>query len=87
MKRSAERILTTHCGSLPRPKDLLDLMKAKLDGAPYDHAAYDARVRPAVAESVREQVACGIDVPTDDEQSKPGFFVYVRERLATQQLW
>src|SRR2546425_1032265 len=81
MKRSTERMLTTHCGSLPRPKDLLDAMKAKIDGAPYDEAAYARRVRDAVAEAVRKQVETGIDVPTDGEQGKPGFFTYVRERL------
>ncbi len=75
------RILTTHVGSLPRPKDLLDLMKAKLSGAAYDGAAYDARVRSAVAECVRKQVESGIDIVSDGEQSKPGFFTYVRERL------
>ncbi len=82
MNRSTDRILTTHCGSLPRPTDLLDLMKAKINGQPYDAAAYAARVHSAVAEIVRQQVECGIDIPTDGEQSKPGFFAYVNERLA-----
>ena len=82
MQRSSARILTTHCGSLPRPNDLLDLMKAKIDGAPYDAGAYAARVRSAVAEIVRRQVDCGIDIPTDGEQGKPGFYAYVNERLA-----
>ena len=48
------RILTTHCGSLPRPHDLLDLMKAKVNGQPYDAGAYDQRVRKAVADVVRK---------------------------------
>src|SRR3989442_12313691 len=78
----AGRILTTHVGSLPRPKDLLDLMKAKLSGLAYDKAAYDKRVKSAVAECVRKQVESGIDIVSDGEQSKPGFFTYVRERLA-----
>ena len=43
MKRSTDRILTTHCGSLARPKDLLDLMKAKVKGEPYDETAYAER--------------------------------------------
>jgi 5-methyltetrahydropteroyltriglutamate--homocysteine methyltransferase len=74
------RILTTHVGSLPRPHALLDAMKAKLEGnAPPD---YDRRVREAVAECVRKQVGVGIDIVSDGEQSKPGFFSYVRERLA-----
>jgi 5-methyltetrahydropteroyltriglutamate--homocysteine methyltransferase len=82
MKRSTERILTTHCGSLPRPKDLLDLMKAKTLGEPYDAAAYDAAVRSAVADVVHKQVESGIDIVTDGEQGKRGFFAYIPERLA-----
>jgi 5-methyltetrahydropteroyltriglutamate--homocysteine methyltransferase len=82
MNRSTHRILTTHCGSLPRPADLLDLMKAKIHGEPYDADVYAARIRSAVSEMVRQQVECGIDIPTDGEQSKPGFFAYVNERLA-----
>ena len=81
MNHSTDRILTTHCGSLPRPKDLLDLMKAKINGDPYDAGAYAARIRSAVSEIVRQQVECGIDVPTDGEQGKQGFFAYVNERL------
>jgi 5-methyltetrahydropteroyltriglutamate--homocysteine methyltransferase len=81
MNHSTDRILTTHCGSLPRPKDLLDLMKAKINGDPYDAGAYAARIRSAVSEIVRQQVDCGIDVPTDGEQGKQGFFAYVTQRL------
>jgi len=76
------RIRTTHVGSLPRPHDLLDQMKARLAGQPYDREHYDGRVRRAVAECVRRQVDCGIDIVADGEQSKPGFFTYVKERLA-----
>ena len=47
---STQRILTTHVGSLPRPKDLLDLMKAKITGQHYEGAALDAKVSDAVAE-------------------------------------
>ena len=75
-----ERILTTHVGSLPRPHDLLDLMKAKLQGKPAEN--YEARVRGAVAECVRQQAENGLDIVADGEQSKPGFFSYVSERLA-----
>ena len=56
MKHSTDRILTTHCGSLARPKDLLDLMKAKLHNEPYDRKAYDERVQRAVSDVVRHQV-------------------------------
>ncbi|HEX6692458.1 MAG TPA: cobalamin-independent methionine synthase II family protein [Burkholderiales bacterium] len=75
------KFLTTHAGSLPRPHDLLDLMKLKVSSKPYDKAAYDKRVRTAVEECVRRQVQAGIDIVTDGEQSKPGFFLYVNERL------
>jgi 5-methyltetrahydropteroyltriglutamate--homocysteine methyltransferase len=78
---SADRILTTHVGSLPRPKDLLDLMKAKVTGGSCDEEAYARRVKSAVAECVKKQVECGIDIVSDGEQSKSGFFTYVRERL------
>ena len=65
------RILTTHVGSLPRPHDLLDLMKAKLSGQGGDEAAYEQRIRQAVVDIVRQQKESGIDVVTDGEQSKP----------------
>jgi 5-methyltetrahydropteroyltriglutamate--homocysteine methyltransferase len=81
MKRSTARILTTHCGSLPRPKDLLDLMKAKASGGPFDAEAYAERVERAVGEIVRQQADAGVDIVTDGEQGKLGFFAYVRERL------
>lgn len=82
MKRSTDRILTTHCGSLPRPKDLLDMMKASLTGESYDRDAYARRVQTAVAEIVHKQVETGIDIPCDGEQGKHGFFAYVSERLS-----
>jgi len=81
MKHSSERILTTHCGSLARPKDLLEMMKARATGQQFDAGAWDARVRSAVAESVHQQAENGVDVLTDGEQGKRGFFAYVNERL------
>src|SRR5690242_19916632 len=81
LQQNTDRIQTTHIGSLPRPHALLDLMKAKLAGQPYDRAHYAAALADAVAEVVRKQVACGIDIVTDGEFSKPGFFTYVQERL------
>lgn len=81
MKRSTNRILTTHAGSMARPKDLLEIMDAKLKGQPYDKDAYDKRVRSAVAEVVRKQVECGVDIVTDGEQGKASFNAYVVERL------
>jgi 5-methyltetrahydropteroyltriglutamate--homocysteine methyltransferase len=81
MKHSRDRILTTHCGSLARSRDLLDMMQARATGGLYDSAAYDVTVRAAVAENVRLQVETGIDVVTDGEQGKRGFFAYASERL------
>ena len=82
MKRSTERLLTTHAGSLARPVDLLDMMRAKEHGQPYDAEAYDSRVREAVADVVRRQVQTGIDVVSDGEQGRPNYADYVGERLA-----
>ena len=82
MKRSAERILTTHAGSLPRPADLLKLIQAKGRGEPYDREVYAERVRSAVGAIVAKQAQLGLDVVDDGEMGKPGFIPYVNERLA-----
>jgi 5-methyltetrahydropteroyltriglutamate--homocysteine methyltransferase len=81
MKRSSERILTTHTGSLPRPDDLTAMLEALDAGTPPDPAAFDARVRRAVEDVVREQLAAGVDVVNDGEQGKVGYSTYVRHRL------
>ena len=62
VKHSTARILTTQCGSLARPKDLLDLMKAKLNGEAYDQLRYANYIAVAVAQTVREQAESDIDV-------------------------
>ena len=84
MKRDPHRIMTSHVGSLTRPHDLLDMMKARLtgEGEVIDETAYQARVSEAVKEVVEKQVDSGIDFVTDGELSKAGFFVYVKERLS-----
>ena len=81
IQQNIDRIQTTHIGSLPRPHAVLDMMKAKFAGQPYDQKVYDATITKAVADSVRKQVECGIDIVTDGEVSKPGFFTYIQERL------
>jgi 5-methyltetrahydropteroyltriglutamate--homocysteine methyltransferase len=81
MKRSTERILTTHVGSLPRPPDLLDMIQAKERGGSFDAAAFAARVKSAVAEVVRRQAEAGIDIIADGEMGRFGFIPYVNERL------
>ena len=59
MKRSTNRILTTHTGSLPRPADLLELIHARENGDPYDEQVFQGRVHTAVADIVRQQVEAG----------------------------
>ena len=81
MKRSAERILTTHVGSLARPDYLIPLLRLREQGQPYDREELARLVRNAVTDVVRKQSETGIDIVTDGEVSKPGFFTYVRERL------
>jgi 5-methyltetrahydropteroyltriglutamate--homocysteine methyltransferase len=81
IQQNTDRIQTTHIGSLPRPHALLDVMKAKYGGQPYNQITYDDMVAEAVKDVVRKQVECGIDIVTDGEFSKPGFFTYIQERL------
>jgi len=80
-QQNTDRIQTTHIGSLPRPHALLDVMKAKYSGQPYDERKLDTILTQSVADCVRKQVECGIEIVTDGEYSKPGFFTYVRERF------
>jgi 5-methyltetrahydropteroyltriglutamate--homocysteine methyltransferase len=82
MKRSTDRILTTHVGSLIRPDALQDFLRAKQSGKPYDKAGYDACLKSSVAEVVREQADIGVDVVSDGEFGKSiSWSQYVLERL------
>src|SRR5262247_2396231 len=80
MKRSQSRILTTHVGSLVRPGEIVDVLQRKEDGQPFTDAGR-ALVARHVAEAVRLQAECGIDVPSDGEYSKTGFSQYITDRL------
>ncbi len=82
MKRSTERFLTTHAGSLPRPEDLVRMMYAKEEGVPVDHAALASRIRSAVEDIVHKQAGAGVDIVNDGEMSKPSYATYVKDRLA-----
>ena len=82
MKRSTDRFLTTHTGSLPRPEDLIRTMYAKEEGVPVDAAALSQRVAAAVDEVVRKQAAAGVDVINDGEMSKPSYATYIKDRLS-----
>ena len=81
MKRSTDRILTTHVGSLARPDELVPILKAKDRAQPYDRDAYTRLVRQAVAESVRKQTEAGVDIVNDGEQGRASFFGYIVERF------
>jgi 5-methyltetrahydropteroyltriglutamate--homocysteine methyltransferase len=81
VKRSTDRILTTHTGSLPRPPDLIKTMFAKEEGVPIDPYALAERVRAAVAEVVRKQADAGVDIVNDGEMSKPSYATYIKDRL------
>ncbi|MFN0074543.1 MAG: cobalamin-independent methionine synthase II family protein [Chloroflexota bacterium] len=82
MKRSTERILTTHTGSLPRSLGLVAMIQTREAGEPVDVQQFAATVRTEVAEAVRKQVDVGIDVVSDGELGKPSFATYTVERIA-----
>jgi 5-methyltetrahydropteroyltriglutamate--homocysteine methyltransferase len=83
MKRSTNRTLTTHVGSLIRPQALQEFLRAKQGGKPYDEKAYQQCLSASVAEVVREQADAGIDVVSDGEFGKSiSWAQYALERLS-----
>ena len=78
----ADRIPTTHAGSLPRPDDLADLIWARMDGEEVDEGLLESKIDDAVVEVVAKQRDAGIDVISDGEMSKPGFSSYVNDRFS-----
>ncbi|HVH75615.1 MAG TPA: cobalamin-independent methionine synthase II family protein [Stellaceae bacterium] len=82
MLYSSNRILTTHAGSLPRPPELMEMVRRKIGGEVIDAAAFEARLKSGVAEVVRRQRECGIDCVNDGELSKINFTDYVRWRIS-----
>jgi 5-methyltetrahydropteroyltriglutamate--homocysteine methyltransferase len=82
MQRSTDRMYTTHVGSLARPPALLDLMRAAAAGQPVDETERAEAERLAVADVVARQRAAGLDVISDGEQTKTGFFAYIGERMS-----
>jgi 5-methyltetrahydropteroyltriglutamate--homocysteine methyltransferase len=81
MKRSSERILTTHTGSLPRTAKVVELLLAEEKNPGAQRAGFNAAVREAVAEMVRKQVEAGLDIINDGEQGRPDYTVHVMRRL------
>ena len=83
MKRSTDRILTTHVGSLIRPPALQQFLRAKQAGEPFDQKAYESCLAQSVADIVRRQAQAGIDVISDGEFGKAfSWSQYVLERLS-----
>ena len=83
MKRSTNRILTTHVGSLIRPPQLLDLVRAKENGDPAGTQAYDQCLKDSVAEVVRRQAQAGIDIVNDGEFGKStSWSLYALKRVS-----
>ena len=80
MKRSTEKILTTHTGSLPRPGEVVDLLLAREEGRA-DADALEAAVGRAIEDVVEKQVEAGIDVINDGEQGRPDYTTHVKDRL------
>jgi len=81
VKRSTDRILTTHTGSLPRPKDLLALLQEREEGRLRGEAALHDRTRSAVLDIVRKQAETGLSVINDGEQGRADYTIYVKDRL------
>lgn len=81
MTTSANRILTTHTGSLPRPEDLVKITWARGDGIPVDETALALRVASAVEEIVDKQLSAGVSIVNDGEMSKASYATYVKDRL------
>ncbi len=83
MKRSTDRILTTHVGSLIRPPELLEFLSAKRDRRPVDEGAYARCLQDTVAGIVRRQAEAGVDVPSDGEFGKSiSWSQYLLERMS-----
>jgi 5-methyltetrahydropteroyltriglutamate--homocysteine methyltransferase len=83
MKRSTDRILTTHTGSLIRPPQILEFARARQSGQPVDDQAFDRTLRDAVADVVQRQAQAGIDVPNDGEFGKStSWSLYALKRLS-----
>jgi 5-methyltetrahydropteroyltriglutamate--homocysteine methyltransferase len=81
MKRSTDRILTTHVGSLPRPGELLDALEAKEVDGNIDESALAEHITAAILDVVSRQRACGVDIVNDGENSKTSYTLYVQDRL------
>lgn len=81
MKRSERKILTTHVGSLPRPRELLLPLHARDSGEPYDAGNLERQISLAVSTVVRQQADLGIDIVNDGEHGRASFATYANTRI------
>ena len=82
MASNPGRILTTHAGSLPRPRSLVDLYVARTKGHDFDPAALEVEGKAATQWVVDQQREAGVDIPSDGEQVREAFFLYVQRRMS-----
>src|SRR5215831_17755598 len=82
MRRSEDRILTTHTGSLPRPPELTHLYVARARGESVDAAELDRLGREALRAILRKQAEAGVDIGNNGEQQREGFFLHIRHRMS-----
>ena len=82
MKHSTDRTLTTHVGSLPRPKKVAELIFAKEREEEYDQSEFDEAIVVAVKDAVARQVEVGVDIVSDGEMSKISYATYIKERIS-----
>jgi 5-methyltetrahydropteroyltriglutamate--homocysteine methyltransferase len=82
MRRSEERILTTHTGSLPRPPELTRLYVRRARGESVDAAELENLGRAALHGTVRKQAEANVDIGNNGEQQREGFFLHIRHRMS-----
>jgi 5-methyltetrahydropteroyltriglutamate--homocysteine methyltransferase len=82
MLHSTERILTTHAGSLPRPRELCEMFARLSRHEPIDGANLNASIETATREVIRKQLDAGIDIGNNGEQARESFFTYVQHRMS-----
>jgi 5-methyltetrahydropteroyltriglutamate--homocysteine methyltransferase len=82
MRRSEDRILTTHTGSLPRPPELTRLHIRRARGESVDAAEFDRLGKEALRWVVRKQAEAGVDIANNGEQQREGFFLHIRHRMS-----
>jgi 5-methyltetrahydropteroyltriglutamate--homocysteine methyltransferase len=81
MQRSTSRILTTHAGSLPRPRSLIALHTARFSGTPIEDSTLDQAAEEASRAAIAKQIEAGIDIVNNGEMTRESFFTYVQHRM------